>query len=137
MTNFEKYKDFFEEWSEKDRIAIVNNEPKDCFGIRCDSCDLKKIGTSCTTLLIKWLYEEYKEEPTLSKRAYYFLKSLPKFSRIKINTRTNRLYLSKGGITFYETKYSGNLLIPALPPLEENIWYDVSDMLEWKVIEEC
>lgn len=61
MTNFEKYKGFFEKWAKRDRIAIVNNKPKSCFGIRCESCDLNKPKISCTTLLVKWLYEEYKD----------------------------------------------------------------------------
>lgn len=138
MTNFEKYKDLFEEWSEKDQIAILNNKPRKCFdaNVKCDNCNLRKPGISCSTALVKWLYEEYKEEPTLSKNAYYFLKSFPKSSRIKIDTYNNKFYLGKSGFAIYETEYFGNLLIPTLPSLKENIWYDVSDILKWKVEED-
>ena len=41
MTNFEKYKDFFEKWAGREPIAIVNNKPKRCLDISCKSCDLK------------------------------------------------------------------------------------------------
>lgn len=94
MTNFEKYKDFFEKWAKEDRIAILDNKPKRCSDIACCRCDLKKTETSCTALLVKWLYEEYKETPVLTKAQYYFLKSLNPYVRIKrIN---NGIELSNG-----------------------------------------
>lgn len=136
MTNFEKYRSVFKEWSDRDQIGVYRNKPEKCFNMKCVDCDLRKPNTSCSTAFVKWLYEEYKEEPTLSKNAYYFLKSFPKSSRIKIDTHNNKFYLGKSGFAIYETEYFGNLLIPALPSLKENIWYDVSDILKWKVEED-
>ena len=82
MTNFEKYKDFFKECAEEDRIAILDNRPKKCIDVICSKCDLNK-ATSCSTALVKWLYEGYKETPVLTKAQYYFLKSLNPYVRIK------------------------------------------------------
>lgn len=134
MTNFEKYKDFFEKWAGKEPIAIVNNKPKRCLDISCSSCDLKKDGPTCTTLLVKWLYEEYKETPVLTKAQYYFLKSLNPYVRIKkIN---NGIELSYGDDFRTIGDSTLNDFFSGFPELKHNGWYDVSDMLKWKVIDD-
>lgn len=134
MTNFEKYKDFFEKWAGREPIAIVNNKPKRCLDISCNSCDLKKDEPSCTTLLVKWLYEEYKEEPFLSKRGYHFLKSLPSDARIKIS-HDDKVIMESCGL-IYKIFYRGNFFIPPLLFLEYEKWYEVSELLKWKVKED-
>lgn len=133
MTNFEKYKDFFEKWAEGDRIAILDNKPKSCSSISCSSCDLKNPKASCTTLLVKWLYEEYKETPVLTKAQYHFLKSLNPYVRIKkIN---NGIELSYGDDFRTIGDSTLNDFFSGFPKLKHNGWYDVSDMLEWKVVD--
>ena len=136
MTNFEKYKDFFEKWSEKDQIAILNNKPRKCFDadVNCNNCDLRKSKTSCSTALVKWLYEEYKEEPFLSKRGYHFLKSLPSDARIKIS-HDDKVIMETGGI-ICKIFYRGNFFIPPLLFLEREKWYEVSKLLKWKVVDD-
>lgn len=136
MTNFERYRSVFEEWSEKDQIAILNNKPKRCYDVdvKCDICDLRKPGTSCSTALVKWLYKEYKETPVLTKAQYYFLKSINPYARIKkitdgieIQTTENFRVISNSTLNDF---FSG------FPELKKGIWYDVSDMLEWEVEED-
>lgn len=134
MTNFEKYKDFFEKWAEEDRIAILDNKPKACLDTTCCCCDLKKPGASCEALLVKWLYEEYKETPVLTKAQYYFLKSLNPYARIR--KTKNGIELQKVDDFLLIRDSILNNFFSGLPELKPQVWYNVSDMLEWKVIDD-
>lgn len=135
MTNFEKYKNVLKKWPEKDQVALLNNKPVDCYTLSCGKCDLKKPGVSCSTAFVKWLYEEYKEEFFLSKRAYYFLKLLPKSARVKIDS--DNYFIIQDCDIIYKVDYRDktNIFIPALT-LERERWYEVSELLKWKVEED-
>lgn len=130
MTNFEKYRDeILRITNELDQtVAVTENGPVACSDTTCQECKLLA-DTWCGETRINWLYEEYKVKPAISSKAYCFLKSLPEGVRIK---RSDGMLYMQVGDKIVDTPYYGNQFIPAFP-IEENKWFEVSDLLTWEV----
>lgn len=110
-------------------VAVVNDEPKKCSYISCSTCKNNETPGKCTANFVKWLYQEYEEKPTLSRKAYHFLKALPDNARIKYS---GLLLFMQTGDKIVNTSYFNNEFIPALS-LPPDKWVEVSDLLTWDV----
>jgi len=133
MTNFEKHKEGLLEIANvmDTGIAAHNGELYPCEKLRCEDCDFYGDGSgSCEAGLVRWLYEEYREKPRLSERAYHFLKSLPENARIEHSE--GRLYMRIGNNLANISLCSE--FVPEIP-LQPDVWYEISDLLEWEVEE--
>ena len=73
MTNFEYYKKEILELTNKDMAFMIDKNGK--IG-NCDTChDCKTClfdSNTCNAKVIKWLYEEHKEQPKLTKKERQF-----------------------------------------------------------------
>lgn len=65
MTNFEKYKDkiiyFLKEYS--DELAVVNDKPVKCEGVKCSCCDLSS-HKNCNIAFFLWGLREDESMPS-------------------------------------------------------------------------
>lgn len=132
MTNFEKFKDDILRITNEENsvIAVTKTGVKACHHIKCETCKFDS-APECGLARINWLYEEYKVKPAISSKTYYFLKSLPEGVRIK---RSDGMLYMQVGDKIVDTSYYGNQFIPAFP-IEQNKWFEVSDLLTWEVVE--
>lgn len=130
MTNFEKHKERLLKIvdSMDEGIAVCNGVPYSCEDAQCDDCDFYCGGGSCEAKFIRWLYQEYEEIPKLSERAYHFLKSLPEGA--KIEHSEGRLYMHIGHNIVNTSRCSE--FVPEIP-LQQDVWYEVSEILKWEV----
>ena len=132
MTNFEKYRKEVLDMAARNvtPIAVCGGRPRACEESVCSDCELYAINGNCVAKFLRWLYKEYQEKPIISERTYHFLKSLPEGARIKYSG--GFLYINTGdGV---ESIYcDDNLFLPKLPPLVEDLWYEVSEILKWEV----
>ena len=133
MTNFEKFREYLlNETDAFPSFAIVNGKPCSCGDVACSKCDLRSSVGACRVGFVRWLYEEYEEKPILSERAYHFLKSLPSGARIRecgphLQIQTQNVCVI--------SSYRHYNYVPDLPPLVNEMWYEVSDLLKLEVEE--
>lgn len=77
MKNFEKYEKELLEIAKANNNPCVSkkdNKPHGCTDINCSDCLLSSNTYGCRNILVKWLYEEYKEPIKLSRLEYELLK---------------------------------------------------------------
>lgn len=141
MTNYEKYKD-----------EILKRGPTgfgkkagnicDCCDINCSDCYFWGVQ-SCNTVILDWLFEEYKEGPVLTKQEHLICELLKDGYLMKVkNTTDVNLYYSKinlmhGNKLTDPFKVSGqyavittlcNLIGAGFDFIEPNSYYNVKDL---------
>lgn len=72
-TNFEFYKDeILEAVKYGSPLAVKDNKPVSCRGMKCNECDFKSAYGECNPKRFEWLYAEHVEQPKLTKRERAF-----------------------------------------------------------------
>lgn len=91
MTNFEKYKSKVLELGNSFAIDKSSGEVDSCIFVKCHNCRFYRNETSCRTITLRWLYEEY-EEPTVD------------WSKVPIDTK---VLVSDDGVTWQKRHFAG------------------------------